>query len=542
MKGSLAAVGLLQASRAAAEYVWPDKNDELEDLMFLQSGYIHNGFIDEVNPCSFGTNIKGRQNAAEWVRAGFHDMITHDAAAGTGGLDASIIFEKNREENPGDFIDNTFGFTNGFFSPKASAADLLALTVVTAVYSCNGPKIPFRAGRIDATEEGIMGVPQPQEDLDTQTQRFATAGFNTSDMIAMVACGHTLGGIHGSNFPEITGDDSEGQVSRFEGNEGDSFAEFDNKVVTQYLDGTTENLLVVGGNDTLNSDKRVFGADSNATMEALADTKTFQSTCQDILQRMIDTVPSSVTLSDPLEAIDIKPYIEKLGLTSDGKIAFEGRIRVRVSSATGRDIDDLAMHLTYADRSGKNQTAAKIQTTQPTLQLGLSTGLFGETFKWFEFATTLDAAAGISKFHVHLATPSTGAATVHDNAGHGFPIDDALLYQQPQSCLNITIVDNNMDLKVTAAVRKELAGEAAPVLRLVNEVPRDGVIVPRLEILTSAFAKTGQEKAGYVLYQVDTPLLADSWATHFDIALGGDDHVVEFQSTSALTDEPCAAL
>lgn len=133
-----------------------------------------------VNPCSFGTNVAGRQNAAEWVRTGYHDMATHDAAAGTGGLDASILFELDRDENVGSAFNNTFGFLSNYYNIRASSSDLLALAVVTATYRCNGPKIPFRAGRIDATEAGPLGVPKPDEDVETHTSRFATAGFNTS--------------------------------------------------------------------------------------------------------------------------------------------------------------------------------------------------------------------------------------------------------------------------------------------------------------------------------------------------------------------------
>jgi hypothetical protein len=42
MKAStLARVGLLHA--AAAEYIWPSKYDLMEDLLYLQSGYIRRG-------------------------------------------------------------------------------------------------------------------------------------------------------------------------------------------------------------------------------------------------------------------------------------------------------------------------------------------------------------------------------------------------------------------------------------------------------------------------------------------------------------------
>lgn len=106
-------------------------------------------------------------------------MATFDKATGTGGLDASIQFETNRDENKGDAFNATFAFTNNYYTVRTSAADLVALSTVIAVGNCGGPKIPLRLGRIDATEGGVLGVPEPQQDLDTHKKMFAKAGFNT---------------------------------------------------------------------------------------------------------------------------------------------------------------------------------------------------------------------------------------------------------------------------------------------------------------------------------------------------------------------------
>lgn len=113
-------------------------------------------------------------------------MATHDKATGVGGLDASIQFETDRAENAGDAFNATFGFTNGFYSVRTSAADLLALSLVLAVGNCGGPKIPLRVGRVDATEGGALGVPEPQQDLDTHKKMFAKAGFSTGMLSALV--------------------------------------------------------------------------------------------------------------------------------------------------------------------------------------------------------------------------------------------------------------------------------------------------------------------------------------------------------------------
>jgi hypothetical protein len=54
---------------------------------------------------------------------------------------------------------------------------------VLAIKNCGGPAIPYRAGRIDATEAGALGVPQPEQSLETHVTAFARQGFNLTEMI-----------------------------------------------------------------------------------------------------------------------------------------------------------------------------------------------------------------------------------------------------------------------------------------------------------------------------------------------------------------------
>ncbi|OHE91854.1 WSC domain-containing protein [Colletotrichum orchidophilum] len=529
---------LALASIVATEYVWPSQYDEIEDYLSLQSGYFRRGFIDGVITCGFGGSTPGRQSSAEWLRTAFHDMATHDAAAGTGGLDASIFFELDRPENVGRAFNNTFGFFSGFHSIRASASDLLALSVLVASFSCGGIQIPFRAGRIDAQEAGPAGVPEPQTDLNTTRQTFTKAGFSTSDMIAMVACGHTLGGVHSVDFPEIVGveaDPNNDTVAHFDTN----FAKFDNVVVTEYLNGSTKNPLVVGTNDTLNSDKRIFAADGNKTMQAMADPAAFQATCADIFARMIDTVPSTVKLSDPIFATDIKPYVDGLFLTDDGNLSFAGRIRIRTTAVTGRDPNDLSVQLTFADRNGNG--SAVITTSKATFQGGSASGLWKEIFNWWEFDTTISPDTGISKFYIHVTKPSTNETITYDNAGNGYPISDALLYQQSQSCIG-DVANGKLPVTVKALVRKDRVPTTADglTLDLVHQVRRQGVVVPRLDVEKINFQSAGEDRGQWAVYTATGSLDAAGWSTSFDIKLGGDNPVeVAFQKTTLLGSDTC---
>jgi len=191
-------------------YTWPDeKIDELEELLYNPNAGPQTG----VFPCStpatdVGGFRSGRTNAAEWLRTAYHDMATADISTGIGGLDASIAFEQDRPENIGRAFNEALEFFRASHSVRVSMSDLIALGAILSVQSCsNGAvRVPLRGGRVDATAAGAPGVPQPQENITSHSESFKRTGFNVTEMIGLVACGHTLGGVHRTDFPEIASD------------------------------------------------------------------------------------------------------------------------------------------------------------------------------------------------------------------------------------------------------------------------------------------------------------------------------------------------
>ncbi|KPM43302.1 hypothetical protein AK830_g3279 [Neonectria ditissima] len=524
----IVAAALILGCLASGQPVWPSKWDELEDIYTMHSGYLRRGFSDAVNPCTFGSNAQGRQNSAEWIRTAFHDMATHDAKAGGGGLDASIFFELDRAENIGSAFNNTFGFFYGYHSVRVSASDLIALGVATASNACGGPKVEVRGGRVDASEAGPAGVPEPSTDIDTTTATFEKAGFSKQDMIAMVACGHSLGGVHSADFPEIVDIPADPKNDTNVPFQKD-VSQIHNGVVTEFLEGTTKNPLVVASNDTLNSDKRIFDADRKFMTE-MADKETFEATCGDIFTRMIDAVPKNVELID-IDPYDVKPYVDELSVDSNGDLSFKGKIRMRTTTGAGRDQDDLAIKLMYADNNGEGRTV--INTTRATYQGGSTAGLHGEHFVSFEFDATIKAESGISKFWIQETVPSTNETKTHDNQGSGgYPVQDTVVLQLSDSCLNTdAIVDDKIPLSIIAMVRKQQASNPL-TLNVVHKVPRNGVVVPQLETEVTQFEATGDEKNGWLAYRAQTEVTG---FTTFDIVLGGEaPKAVEFQRTGAL--------
>lgn len=99
-----------------------DKTLQFERLLLNPFGL--NSIVEPCSKLFDGDPKSGETTSAEWIRIVFHDFATADVAAGTGwgaqfkrprgfanvisGLDASISFESDREENIGiHFVNST---------------------------------------------------------------------------------------------------------------------------------------------------------------------------------------------------------------------------------------------------------------------------------------------------------------------------------------------------------------------------------------------------------------------------------------------------
>ncbi|KAI0122886.1 hypothetical protein BJ170DRAFT_116294 [Xylariales sp. AK1849] len=454
----LVGILLCLGTLAAADPTWPSANDELEEIMYQVSGFNARQFGGTVIPCSNEASGPGRQNAAEWLRTAFHDMATASQSRGTGGLDGSLQYEVGRGENTGPGFQTTLQFMSNYYTNRSSVADLIALGVYYSVRSCGGPSIPIRGGRKDATTAGDIGVPQPENSLYSFQQRFLGMGFDNTEMIQAVACGHTLGGVHAAEFPNLV---PVGSTQNGEGGLDSSVAAFDNNIVTEYISGNTTNPLVVGPSIQVgrNSDTKVFASDGNATVAAMADPTTFQNICKTVLQKMIDVVPPSTTLSDPILPYLVKPVNLQLTLESGAStMSLTGYIRVRTTTLPSSSISSLT--LTYKDRNGGDNCGTASCTYTATIQ-GATQG-FDDTFVWFPLNGKISTSTGISSFTLTLNL-ADGSVQKLDNNGVSYPMQDAILVQKPQSCL----LQSSGGLTVTAAVRNDR--NALPVTLMVSQ-------------------------------------------------------------------------
>ncbi|KAF1360847.1 heme peroxidase, partial [Lizonia empirigonia] len=425
---------------ASAAPTWPAPTDDLEDLMYINSGYRARGFATPVIPCSKGL-AADRNSAAEWVRTAFHDMASASVSSGTGGVDASILFELASLEHAGAAFRNTLERYAPYFSSRTSLADLIAAGLYSATRSCGGPAVPVRGGRRDATTAGASGqVPDAANAIGifrNQFSRMGFAGVNNTEMIQLVACGHTLGGVHAAEQPNII---DAGQYPNDYATFDTSVASFDSKIASEFVSGTTKDAMVVGkayraDNRGRDSDRRIYSSDGNITIKAMQDPQTFNSMCKTVFQRLIETVPKDVVLTDPILPYDVKPYDVQLTVLDGGaSLGFSGEIRVKTTSRAVNKVQ-----LTYKDRTG-----ASVSTSIDTTAKGTSSG-FDDSFSFYGFSTTLSADTSISSFNV-VVSSADGAQETFTNNDKGYAVNDNIIFQTPQSC-----ADGSGKLTIVAA-------------------------------------------------------------------------------------------
>ncbi|KAJ6529625.1 heme peroxidase [Mycena capillaripes] len=268
-------------------------------------------------------------NAPDWIRTAHHDMVTHNIADSTGGLDASIRFaeEQSRPENAGDdlYKPSHFTYVRGPGDPTVLisspiVAELIATGAVNAIENCGGPRIAFRSGRINSAKLKTANVPEPQQDLDSHIAAFTRQGFTQTGMIFLIAYlsltvyKHTSGGVEHSAFPDTVPNLNDPNNSRSVAHFDSTFVNFDNNFrATEYNSGTTQNPLVVGANDTTNSDKRISTSEGNIRQFA----RPLQIDVCNTFARMLDTVPSGV---------EHRAGILRMHFTVDSKLEDQGSI------------------------------------------------------------------------------------------------------------------------------------------------------------------------------------------------------------------------
>ncbi|KAI9050226.1 hypothetical protein LZ554_006365 [Drepanopeziza brunnea f. sp. 'monogermtubi'] len=450
-----------------------DMMEEMEHHLVDNAGMNNSPFVAAVKPCSnyvgFQPDPQNRreETAAEWIRIAFHDFVTGDVASGMGGLDASIGFEADRPENKGVFVDDTLRFFAPTTTAYFSMSDHIALGVVVAVANCAGtaPGMQPKAGRIDAMAAGPSGVPTPSTGLPETLARFGAAGFSPSDTIALTACGHSLGGVHSVNFPEIVPSSAVTPTNLDGGVVFDSTpSTFDAGNINEYLNNTggRGGPLVTTDNVASRSDLRLYTSDGNATVQSMSAPAAYQDRCNKVMQHMIDTVPRAVTLSPAVTPMPWKAVNMCLDIAPDGEVTMAGMIRALAAPTDSTaPPESITYHMKTADG-----TESAPETTDD--QMGNGTSLFGTTTYW--------------TFNSSLGDAEAGTTASMDFQNMSYPVNDRLFVLPMQSR-----VDNStgaVTLRAAALTSMIDSGIGSVQGMLYVPTPQPGTLAPRIANVT----------------------------------------------------------
>ncbi|KAF8635531.1 hypothetical protein AX17_003914 [Amanita inopinata Kibby_2008] len=553
-------LALLFVSLVASQtlgYKWPSPQYEALEA-YLYEGRRPDGsnMASLVHPC------RKRQGTltsipAEWLRFAFHDMSTYDASKGTGGLDSSISHELDFPGNFGLGFTDTQSDFETFPNKYVSRSDIITLGAIFAVSTCGGPMIPFRGGRVDATGAGTEGPPEPQQDLQTHLQIFSRAGFSQADMIALVACGHTLGGVRSPDFPNLVPPNQDPTVTNLVN--FDTTMQFDNKVVTEYLSGTTQNPLVVTPNVTFQSDLRVFSSDGNDTMHSLSSPDTFASSCQSIFERMLNTVPHGVTLTDEIQLIPAKVHDVQLTIERNN-LVFKASLRL-TQPANQKANSKRTVTMYWCDRYGKSsscssgsKSAQSARTVQEDPNLSPVTYNLGKYFINYNFVVPIDPTLSISKFWFQVNENDGSKPTVYNNDGDGYQFEQDQLIFVPTSG-STTYRANPMrrgggqvggsnqtftrTYSLVAGVRQELNPSQVSLVAFDSAIRGYKTVFNQTIPLTAN--STLSPVAGYKFYSAVVQDVGLQLTVDIVAEVDGKQYALDFQQTSFLDNTPYTA-
>lgn len=145
--------------------------------------------------------------------------------------------------------------------------------------------IPFHIGRTDAERAVGEGfVPKPEQSTESHIETFRRMGFSQQEMISLIACGHTLGGVHASVNPRVTSD----AYHAFD----ETVAAFDNRIAIGHVNDTRQNPLGQAYDAAYperSSDSRIFSSDGNKTIGRYAESsEVFMNDCSAVFSKMFN--------------------------------------------------------------------------------------------------------------------------------------------------------------------------------------------------------------------------------------------------------------
>ncbi|TEY67392.1 hypothetical protein BOTCAL_0127g00060 [Botryotinia calthae] len=428
-----------------------DMMEEMEHIWVDNDGTNSNGFVKGVSPCL---------NYA---------LGSTSTTTGTGGMDASLGFETTRGENHGLFVNDSLTFFKPTVNAYLSISDNIALAVVASVIKCGGSNsgIKLRVGRIDATSAG------------------PAAGFDASETIGLIACGHSLGSVHNSDTPNVVNFSFVTATNLDGGEPFDSTpGVLDPNSINDYLNGTGSRggPLCTAENVADRSDYRLYISDNNATIQSMSEEIAFQTKCNSLFEKMIEVVPSTVTLSDAVKPMEWKAVDVLMDILLSGDISISGLIR----------------NLYTTTRPPKTVSYSTTSSTGTSSEIsGSGTSIFGSTTYW-PFNSTI--APGTTSLSFNNVT---------------YLVNDNIFVLPAQSYFD----SSSRSVIVKSAALTSASGNGVMTAVLYVPTEQEGTISPKIVQQNVTLTSYGTAGA-YTLYSTDTVKISSTGTVIVKVAQG----------------------
>ncbi|KAJ6483298.1 hypothetical protein C8R45DRAFT_1149216 [Mycena sanguinolenta] len=245
-----------------------------------------------------------------------------------------------------------------------------------------------------------------------ENSTFAAQWLRLLDIIVIGAINAVTGWCTPSRFPHSRdAEDVSSGVQNFSSTVG-----FDNAVVTEYLDGTKVT-------------KMSWWPIKTNPPHSLALPDTFNEVCVVLIERMINTVPSTVTLADTIEPFDFKVWDTSF-YPQGGSLAFLASLRVYLLVFRNREVMFKALYFNHRSSTPESTTATifwKERTGRFCSPEGCSTSTTQlksvAAFHHHFLNASIDLATSISHFWVEVNDNDGSASFIVDNNGLNYTVD-----------------------------------------------------------------------------------------------------------------------
>jgi hypothetical protein len=228
-----------------------------------------------------------------------------------------------------------------------------------------------------------------------------------------------------------------------------------------------------------------------------SSSSSFSEACADVLERMLNTVPRDVTLTEEITLLPVKVY--NVGLTIDRqKLVF--KVSLRLTKEFGKPANkDRNVTMFWCDRYGDNKDCARTTKyaapsgkNQDDFNVSPITSRMGHGLVSYHFVVPIESAISLAKFWFKVDEMDGTEPAIHDNGGDGYQLEqDNILFAPGLSHFDLLTEPTRVTYTIVAAVRSDLnptrvymgafdnaiPGQSAP-LNVVVDLILDSAIAP----------------------------------------------------------------